>query len=102
MKRLLEMILATSALFAAAPALADTSIETVPNGWRLQNYVGGDLKIFFTGSPCGAGQLRLAGTDEEKNRLWALILTAKASGKSVGIFYETSSGACNITSFYMS
>lgn len=101
MKRLLKTVLATSALSAAQPALADTVIEVVPTGWRLQYYVGGDLYLYYTGSPCTSGQLHLSTTDAEKDRLWALMMTAKATGRSVGIYYETGSGTCNITSFYM-
>jgi hypothetical protein len=74
----------------------------VPTGWRLQNYVGGAVSLYYTSSPCGSGLLLLgAGASaDEKNRLWSLVLTAKATNKSVGIFYETTSGSCNITSFY--
>jgi hypothetical protein len=89
-------------LLAGAPAYADNQIEAVPTGWRLQNYVSNVVNIYFTGSACTSGALSLPAnaTSDDKNRLWSTILTAKATGRAVGIFYETVSGNCNITSFY--
>jgi hypothetical protein len=87
---------------SAAPAFADNSIEAIPTGWRLQNYISNTIQIAFTGSICINGSLNFSAsaTSEDKNRFWSLILTAKATGKAVGVFYETVSWNCNITSFY--
>jgi hypothetical protein len=40
-------------------------------------------------------------TADEKNRFVAMVTTAKAAGKYMGVFYETVSGNCQITSFYL-
>jgi hypothetical protein len=95
---------AVAALLLAigSPVYADNNIEAVPTGWRLQNYVSNGVNIYFTGSSCVYGGLSFSAsaTSDDKNRLWSMVLTAKATGKAVGIFYETVSGNCNITSFY--
>jgi hypothetical protein len=86
-----------------APAFADNLIETIPTGWRLQNYLNAsDLVTWYTGSSCNNGLLTFPSTASEdiKNRYYSLILSAKSAGRSVGIFYETTSGACSITSFF--
>ena len=90
------------AVLVPTAAFADANIEAVPTAWRLQNYTGSNMNVFYAGSPCIYGSLVLGASvsADDKNRFWSLILTAKATGKTVGIFYETTSGACNITSFY--
>lgn len=83
-------------------AFADTLIEAVPTGWRLQNYIGGTVTVYYTGTSCVSGSIQLpaSATADEKNRFYSLVLAAKVAGKTVGIFYETTSGNCQITSFY--
>lgn len=89
------------------PALAETVIEAYPTGWRLQNYSSTTKRativaVAYAGSTCIDGTLNFAAsaTEDDKNRFWSLILTAKVSNRPVGLFYETTSGACNITSFW--
>lgn len=80
------------------------NLEVVPTAWRLQDYTDGAITIWYTGSTCTQGQLILPNTvnNDSKDRLWSLILTAKAASKSVGVFYhyEPSVG-CLIDSFYL-
>ena len=102
MKVLALVALLISTLLTASPALADTNIEAVPTGWRMQNYVPNDLVVYYTPATCLGGQLSFApsATTEDKNRFFSLVLTAQATGRKIGVFYETVSGACQITSFY--
>jgi hypothetical protein len=103
MMRIIRRALLALSVLCASPCLADAYIEAVPTTWRLQNYIGSNMYVWFTGSPCAGGSLVLGASvsTDDKNRFWALVLTAKASQKTVGIYYETTSGVCNITSFYM-
>jgi hypothetical protein len=90
------------ALAICAPALADSVLEEDAQNWRLQNYVSNVVVVYFTGSPCTSGALNFPSnaTSDDKNRFWALVLTAKSTGKKVGVWYETTSGNCQITSYY--
>lgn len=90
------------ATFAAAsyPALADSSFEVVPTAVRMEDYLNGALDLWYTPGTCTSGHVYLPASApaDSKNRLWSLILTAKAAGKVVGIFYDPTS--CIITHFY--
>ena len=106
------ILLLSAAAFVAAlithprPALAQSSalIEAVPTNWRLQDYIDGNASLYFTGSPapCVNGNLVLVGGSahgDSVNRLWSTIMTAKVSGKMVGIFYNPTT--CQIQNFYL-
>jgi hypothetical protein len=98
----LALFAATSFLNTAA--FADTEIQAVPTNWRLQNYIGGSgVVAWFTGSTCTNGALNFpsSATADDKNRFFSLILSAKISSKTVGVYYETVSGNCQITSFFI-
>ncbi len=102
MKKLLVLALSALALFATSPAFADVNIEGPVVGWRLQNYVPNNVVVYFTGSSCAQGSLTFssAATADDRNRFYSLILTARSTGKKIGVFYETTSGSCQIQSFY--
>lgn len=107
MIRIRQVISCALLIASSSPALADTVIEAYPTGWRLQNYSATTKRativaVAYAGSTCIDGTLNFAAsaTEEDKNRFWSLILTAKVSNRQVGLFYETTSGACNITSFW--
>ncbi|MBW8859251.1 MAG: hypothetical protein JF570_05825 [Caulobacter sp.] len=102
MKQILALGLSAIALFTASTALADANIESTVIGWRLQNYVPNNLVVYYTGSPCTSGSLTFgpAATADDRNRFYSLILTARSTGKKIGVFYETVSGGCQIQSFY--
>ncbi len=78
------------------------NLQEVPTNWRLQNYVGGAMWVYYTSapSPCPDGGLQLppSATSDELNRFWSLVLTAKTTGAQVGIYYD--SVTCLISSFY--
>jgi hypothetical protein len=104
MRALLKIAALGTGILASGPAWADSVIYAVPTNWRLQNYIGTQgIVAWFTGSSCGNGALNLSSssTSDERNRFWTLVLTAKVSGKAVGVYYETATGTCQITSFYM-
>ena len=93
------------AALVTAPAInaAEAMLTAVPTAWRLQQYInsGGTAEtVWYTGSPCGSGNLSLGtATEAEKNRFWALVMAAKLSNHSIFVFYETTN--CTITSFGM-
>lgn len=79
-------------------------IEAVPTAWRLENYVGATgIAAWYTGSPCATGNLSFnsSATADDKNRFWSLVMTAKVSGKPIGVAYVNVSGSCQIVSFYL-
>lgn len=79
-------------------------IEAVPTAWRLENYVGATgVAAWYTGSPCTTGALSFnsSATADDKNRFWSLVMTAKVSGKPIGVAYTNVSGSCQIVSFYL-
>ena len=101
---LLKVIFGMFAVSFSLPASADTEIYASPASWRLQNYIGGSgLVAWFTGSSCTIGLISFSSgaTNDDRNRFASMVLSAKLSGKSMGVFYETTSGSCQITSFYL-
>jgi hypothetical protein len=91
------------AMLIPGPAYADNEIYAAPTGWRLQVYIGGQVGAYFAGTSCFSGEIMMppSATADEKNRFIAMVTTAKAAGKRMGVFYETASGSCQITSFYL-
>lgn len=86
-------------------AIAQTAmhIETVPTAWLLQDYVGGPVVVYFTGSPCQSGSIVMpaSATSDEQNRFFSLIMSAKISDHAVGIYYTYDGASCAVTSFYL-
>lgn len=103
-KRTLALALFAAASFLNTPAFADTDMQAVPTNWRLSNYIGAaGVVVWYTGSSCTNGVLNFpsSATADDKNRFFSLILSAKISLKIVGVYYETVTGTCQITSFYI-
>jgi len=94
---------AAFAFSIATPAFADSVIEVVPTAWRLQDYLDGSVWTYFTGSPCSQGHLTLPASTpaDSKNRYWSMIMSAKFSGKIVGVYYVNNNGSCIIQNFYL-
>ncbi|WP_146260176.1 hypothetical protein [Rhizobium tubonense] len=89
-------------LFQSAPAFAEVkSISAVPTAWKLEDYMGGSVVLWFTPSECTSGQLLLPATasTEQRNRLWSTILSAKQTQKSVFVYYNSISSQCIISSY---
>jgi len=86
--------------FSQAQAAA-VQISAVPTGWRLENYPGDYVAVWFTPSPCASGQLSFPSTTSsaDKNRFWALVLAAKLSQKPIFVFYDDQTPNCTIYSF---
>jgi len=104
----LSLILTSSASEAlAAPA----EYEDVPSDWFIQDYIGspagvtlwranlpnGDCVQSQTGSTYLAFPSTV--TDQEVNRFWSSVLSAKATGTKVGIYYDNQT--CIISSFFI-
>lgn len=101
--KLIAFLITAFAGFVTAPALADDAmIYDYPTNWRLQNYENNSqpVTLWYTGSNCDNGHLILpaSATEEDRQRLFSLILTAKAANQKVGVFYDSST--CVISSFY--
>jgi hypothetical protein len=104
LKAFIAMLAVSLGLGLSPAAHADTEIVAIPTSWRLQNYIGTPgLVAWFTGSSCSNGVLNFSSTStaDDRNRFYSLVLTAKVSGKSIGVYYETVSGNCQIQSFYI-
>ena len=100
-KRTILSLLAASVALGATAAQADL-IEAVPNTWRLQDYGPSGLNLYYTGSSCPSGQLVMpSGTGYSPDRFWATVMTAKVTGRMVGIYYHVTNGSCVIDSFYL-
>jgi hypothetical protein len=79
----------------------NVQIEEVPTNWRLENYPGNDVVIWYVSGPCHDGPMKLDSnaTAEDKNRLYSLVLSAKLSNKNIGLYYDPA--ICRIWSFYI-
>jgi hypothetical protein len=102
MKKALAFTLSALTLFAAPTAFADAFFEVSPAAWRLQVYIPDLVVAYYTPSPCVGGSITFSSnaTQDDRSRFYALVLSAQATGKKVGVYYETVSGGCQITSFY--
>ena len=100
--RVASAMAALCVLLTGGPALADEAAG-VPTNWRMQDYTGGKIDLWYTGSTCGNGHLVLLASAPEgsKDRLWSLVLSAKLAHHSIGIFYHVENNDCVIDSFYL-
>jgi hypothetical protein len=101
LKNIRRMLAVNIFIFMSFPANATiNSFEVVPTAIRMQDYLDGAVDLYFTPSTCGSGLVALGASapTDSKNRLWSLILTAKTTGKKVGIYYDSTT--CFITNFY--
>jgi hypothetical protein len=97
MKRI--SLLALSALACTGAFASQVQLAVVPTNWKLENYVGGRVALWNTGSPCYGGALNLAAgaTQNDHSRLFAAVVAGKTAGKTVFVIYETTD--CTIVSF---
>lgn len=104
MKRALGLLLVFFGFHAGAAA-AMVQMSDVPTTWRLENYPGGVVTVWFTPSPCTNGGLNFPPntTLADVNRFWSLILAAKLSNRKVFVYYDNASApaSCPIVSFGM-
>jgi len=99
-----SIVLASLLVLSIGKAFAgNVSLVAVPTAWKLENYIGDNVVIWHSTSPCTNGQLTLPGnaTADDKDRLWSLIMAAKISGKKAQVYYDDSNvpSKCTITSF---
>lgn len=102
MKKIAVAVLSIGLTLAAVPASAqDVVLESDPRQWRLQNYVPGGVVAYFTGSPCQYGRLSFPNeaTKEDKDRFISMTLTAAATGRRMGVYYNATT--CEISSFFV-
>ena len=97
----------TAALSIASLVANANSIPMAanPSTWRLENYVGGGnaVVVWYTNSTCANGNLSLGNnnTAEDRNRFYATVMEAKATNRSMFVYYDNASapGSCLIISF---
>ena len=76
----------------------------VPTGWLVQNYVPGSVVLWFTPSNCPSGLLQLpaSATASDHARLYSTVMAAKLTNSKMFLYYESSGGSCQISSFGLS
>ena len=102
-----QYTLGLSAIMCLALPAAQTQAQTmfivdaVPTAWRLQDYLGGAIHIWFTGSSCSNGNLTLLASVPEgvKDRLWSTVMSGKLARHPVIIYYRVEGGGCIIDNF---
>ena len=79
---------------------ANKFMTNVPTNWKMENYFGDRLIVFFSGSSCESGKLSFPSnaTVSDKNRFWSLILSAKATKSKVFVIYKDDPN-CTLVSF---
>ena len=88
----------------AAPANAGV-LNEVPTAWRLENYAGDNLVIWFTSAnpECTNGKMSMSTsmTVEDRNRIWSTVLAAKLANRKVGLSYGGSGDFCVVSSVFI-
>jgi hypothetical protein len=92
---LLSLIFFTAISYAEIKTVSD-----VPATWKLENYAGGNVVVWYSGATCENGLLQFQdiATSDDKNRFWSTILAAKVSNRPMFVTYDDSD-ACKIHSF---
>lgn len=97
---LIASLLLTSLNSAQA---AMTFVSTTPDQWRLENYSGSSVVVWFSGSSCSSGQLTFAAdaTPAQISRFWAAVTVAKLTGQKMFLTYDNANAptTCPIISF---
>jgi hypothetical protein len=102
MKTIGRTFLACTCLATIPAQAANVILDPVPTSWRLENYAGDNVVVYFTGSSCPSGMLTFGpnATLADKSRFWSLVMTAKVSGKRIGVVYDDATPGCQIVSFF--
>ena len=80
------------------------TIDTVPTTWRLENYVGDQVVVWYSPSVCGTGALEFPSNASlaDRERFWSVLTAAKISRSRVFVRYEVAGNSCYIVSFGLS
>lgn len=80
---------------------ANVLVVVNPSSWRIENYTGGNVVAWFTGSPCTNGQLTLASnaTVQDHTRFYATVMSAKAANTKIFVQYDKDLPGCPLSSF---
>lgn len=101
------MVLSLASTAHAALAL----YEDVPTDWFIQDYIGSPagVALYRAQLPSGVCYNSTAEvteltfpstvTDNEVNRFWSAVISAKATGTKLGVYYDNST--CLISSFFV-
>jgi hypothetical protein len=93
---------ATVVIAAQCPIATASIVEVwaVPTDWKVENYVGSQVALWSTGSPCnGALTLPSSATIADHDRLFALLMAAKLANRQIFVRYENTN--CELASFGM-
>ena len=100
-KRIGMLAVAAGMLVSGISNAAIVAITEPATKWRLENYTGDQLYVWYTASRtyCNQGHLKLAAnaTQSDRNRFWAAVSTAKANDKKMLVFFESTT--CTVSSF---
>ena len=91
-------------LFVCGAAQADqVTISAIPSAWRLENYPGDNVVVWFPPSTCANGMLSFPSTATiaDRNRFFALILAAKLANAQMFVMFDSTVASCPILSFGM-
>jgi hypothetical protein len=94
--------LAIASALQTTPAAAENiEVKIVPTPWHLQNYQNNIVVVFTFGTTGNCSSLSVVPnwSDEDRNRFWSVVMTAKIARKEIFVYYDTST--CVITSFGM-
>ena len=77
-------------------------LSEVPSSWKLENYSGNNVVVWYSGTTCTNGllQFKNSATIEDKNRFWSTVLSAKVANKVMFVRWDDTDG-CKIDSFGM-
>lgn len=89
------------ALSSSASQAAATAVTNPPSAWRLEDYAGGGVVLWFTSSPCRNGLISLGpnASTGTQARFWATVSAAKLTGKKIFVYYDNETPNCNLISF---
>ena len=99
-----KLLLACVLVASLATAHAEMVLVTnSPSAWRLENYPGVGVVLYYTSSPCANGKIifNASASQADMNRLWATVSIAKTTGKKMFLFFDNANApsTCSIMSF---
>jgi hypothetical protein len=71
--RFTQIAVGMSFLVTSWVARADVvELDSIPTGWKIENYIGDVIDLWWTPSPCTNGQMTLPAnaSADDKKRLW--------------------------------
>ena len=101
---LFTLLTIAASAFSVSSYATVVEVDTVPSGWKLENYpgTGGGVVVYYTPAQCMSnGELVLpsSATTDDINRFWALMMSAMIAQQQLFVRYDDQT--CIIQSFGM-